>query len=359
MAYSTGSGTGADFLDAIISHAVADGWVEDGGVGTGFPIRKNGLFINMGTFTVSVTDLTALASTARTVTLGSMGIGLNAADALTNRNNTTNRIRLFEFSYGVNEWHIFSDPGGNYVHWSFRFANLFYPEVWSHGGFGFIDKEGMSHGGIGYGTSSDIPTYITSTSGNVRDYSSAQFGWPWGNRQFRLEWTSSLNIARRASTQYLIFAPQVTIPSTTYPQPGIVYFQGDRLALGMNPGVLVSPYTSLTSGLSGNSGAGMCWIGQGARNNPFLGSLTLAPAPFVILPSNADDSSLVGMYAGSYPGVRACNIENISSGGEVSFMGDTWKIFPLFRRTDPTRLTNTDREFTSGTFGIAHRKHDV
>lgn len=63
MAYSTGSGDYVALMAAVLAHAVADGWVEAGGIGTGWPISSgivNG--VDWDSVTDTETDFTGRKS---------------------------------------------------------------------------------------------------------------------------------------------------------------------------------------------------------------------------------------------------------------------------------------------------------
>lgn len=352
MSYSTGSGNAAAFVAALVAHAVAAGWTEVNGIATGFPLSKNGLFVSGQTTSGTVTDLSLNITTPnRPWSAFEFGIGQNASQAAANRT-----VRAYDLAFGVDEWHIFSDADGNYVNWCFRYGTDKYSEVFSHGGFGFIDKEGMTHGGIGYAASGDIPSYTTLSSSFARFYARCANGYPFnGSKQNYIDASSAGN-ARNCTTQYTIFAPGVCPTATTFPQPGETFTLGAKMTQGLGLGVNVESYIDKVIINDVTYGAHLSWIGSGSPNNPFLGTAALSPGPLILLPGTGNDDDFNGIYAGVFPNIRNCNIENIANGGEISYMGDTWKLFPVLRKTNRGRLGNPDKEHTTGPFGIAHKK---
>lgn len=362
MAYITGTGTSAQFYQAIIDQAVAEGWTEAGGIGTGFPITNGSVFVNMAEYGITLTDRTNNGALVRGVNRGSIGIGLTSSESQANSNTAGVRIFLDEFTYDINEWYIFTDSAGNHLHFAFKYSNLFYPEVWCHGGFGYINKEGMTHGDIFYASATCVPPFRTSDP-NVSDelgYRNGSRGWPYGSR-FSENDNAVIAIADHdeSKTQYILFPPSPFNAGGGFPNTGEVYNNGAFTCFGLGTGVQDrSIQPDLISADLEMTGFTSCVTVP--LNNPFSGSVSLMPAMFILNNSNLSPSELATkqsllVYLGSYPDIRACTLDGLSTGAEVSFMTDTWKVFPFIRRT--TRdLMNIVGTTSSGQQGIAYRK---
>lgn len=67
-----------------------------------------------------------------------------------------------------------------------------------------------------------------------------------------------------------------------------------------------------------------------AMNKPVTGGVPLLSIPF-FLGDNTSDSNLI--FLGDFPGVRLCRINNLAIGEEITYGSETWKVFPIKRKT--------------------------
>lgn len=152
MSIATGSGDYIALMDAVLSFAVSDGWVEDGGIGTGWPISKGRVRgVDFTTVTQSENDTTVGgAGGSLTSRYLRLAIGSTPADATSKVN--SNFSVFPNMHYTFSSWWLFSDPasGADYVHVVVKFSNGANPDVFGHFSFGEVQRFGMTHGGVAY-----------------------------------------------------------------------------------------------------------------------------------------------------------------------------------------------------------------
>jgi len=87
--------------------------------------------------------------------------------------------------------------------------------------------------------------------------------------------------------------------------------------------------------------------------NVVTGQVALGPIPFIML--NGTSATSRNMWLGTYPNVRFCGMDAVTPGDEIIFGGETWKLFPMLRKTEWTEL-NIRFRITSGMAGYAYKK---
>lgn len=354
MAYSTGSGAYTDMMAAVLAHALADGWTEAGGVSTGWPIispsgRIRG--INWTTYTASEPDFTlggdGLAKTQRFMRLG---IGATPAGATANA--ATGPV-CPNFAYTITQWWIFSDISyGEFIHVVFNFSNGVNSDCYSHFSFGEVDKGGMTYGSVGYVTTTDQRGYAQSTSGGVSSTDN-QVGGNW-NTINRTGMPFAGNYGEDddgwASLTHMIHSTDAPAPN------GSGGWQAWDTAINGGNGVWARPMRSndfAYPSLDSDRDAGFINAAWWPAVQAATGVVPLIPIPFILM--NGTGAAARNRWIGVFPNVRLCTMQNVSPEDEITYGGDTWKVFPMLRAT-PWNQLNVQYRVTTGYAGFAYKK---
>ena len=359
MAYSTGSGLYTDLMAAVLSHAIADGWTEAGGVGTGWPIvspsgRIRGVDWDSTTSTES--DFTlggdGLPKTQRD---GYLSVGSTPAEATSNAAtlSTGSGVRLRNFAYTIANWWIFSDiSAGEYIHVVYNFSNGAASDVYSHFSFGEVDKGGLTYGSIAYATSPDKRGYAESTTGGTSSPKSNK-GSDWNtlNRSGNM-WAGDWGEVDEgwSSVAYMVNGTTAPVPNGVggWPAWDSIIAQGERLWSGTARGS-DTVFPSLDARRDGHFASSAWWLGLNAQT----GVLPLMPIPFILI--NGMGTSARNRWMGVYPDARFCTMNGVNPEDEITFGSDTWKVFPVLRKTNWGEL-NIRYRVTSGFAGYAYKK---
>jgi hypothetical protein len=350
MSYSTGSGDYTALMSAVLAHAVADGWVEAGGVGTGWPISKGNVRgVDYSTFTVIEDDQTAGGiGGSKTQRYMRLGIGASPASATTDAVSTTTICP--NMAYTFSEWHIFSDPSVNdHIHVVYKFSNGPNVDCYGHFSFGEINKGGLTYGSI---------AYVTAWGG--RGYAVSGANWAgasdWNSiNRCKNAWSGNVGEGDdgTALMTFNINAANSPIPSgvSGWPVVDTNYYDGDslwgksfRISADINGDVDVSGWDSQPS---------LNWYASAAVPPAQTGAITMMSIPFIL--TNSTTSSGVLRWAGTFPNVRKTSMNGVSPGDEITFGAEIWKVFPLLRNTPNSEL-NLAYKVTSGRAAIAFKK---
>lgn len=357
MAYSTGSGDHTALWAAILAHALGDGWTEAGGLGTGFPISSSAGTTHF--------DYTTFTSVQANVTIGAgggsethryyrLGLGSSAANATTNAGTTATVVPNMHWTFS--EWHIFSEPAvSDYIHVVVGFSNGPNADCWQIFSFGELDKQGLTYGGISYATAINARAFASNTnSGNSS-------GEEWHMGPYT-EWGFTGHVgeaAGRASRANISFMTQ----STTAPHPNsaggwpawdTVIENGDSLWAkcdGYNTVDSTASYfdwddiTSYWLPINGDT-----WKFTAPTETA---QITLMPMFFLMINSTGTAGAL--RYMGAFPNIRKCSVKDVNPGDEITYSGDTWKIFPYLRKTNPDQI-QVSSVVSSGYAGYAFKK---
>ena len=354
MAYSTGSGDYVALMAAVLAHAIADGWTEAGGVGTGWPIispsgRIRG--IDWSSYTAVEADFTLGGDGAsRTQRFLRLGIGSTPAEATTN---TATGPICPNMAYTFTAWHIFSEPALNeHIHVVVQFSNGANADVYGHFSFGEVDKGGLTYHSVGYVTTADRRGYALDTGGGASSPDSTSGGnWNTLNRAGNM-WAGNWGEQDDgwASLSYMIHSTNAPTPN------GVGGWQAWDTQINSGTGLWAmitrqndTAYPSLDSDRDGHFGSMAWWPPVNAQT----GYVNLAPIPCAAINGTAASSRL--RWLGVFPNVRFGGMDGINPGNEITFGSDTWKCFPLNRATPWTEL-NVTRRVTSGYAGYAYKK---
>jgi len=349
MAFTTGSGTFTDLQNAIIAHALADGWTEANGLGTGFPLTIGNTFVDLQTYTETETDFT-IGSTRGTFTAtnGALGLGIDSASAAADAAlGSDASARIPNATFAITNYFIFSDPasGSNYIHVCFEFTNGPDPRVFQHFSFGEVNKQGLTHGGISYVSSMYRRGYAASqgsgsSSGNWNSLNRSS--WPFAGAVGEADDGSS-------DTSYIIHSPTPVDSAAGYPAMNTLIKRGAQMWDSTRMG---GDFENTMSASSVGYKPG--WSGMHiTQNPPFTGAISLQILPCILVNSTGSSGSIT--WCGVFPDVRQGNMTNYSAGDEVSFGSDTWQIFPWTKQTANT-LLNDQNIVTSGQACLAYRK---
>lgn len=356
MAYSTGSGDYVALMAAVLNHAVADGWTEAGGVGTGWPIispsgRVRG--VDWSSYTAFESDLTiGGAGVSKTQRYIQFGLGTSAANATTNAALSTAPI-FSNMAYTFTNWFIFSDTSLNeHIHIVVEFSNGVTGSVFSHFSFGEIDKGGLTYNSVAYATGTGKRGYAAGTDGG-NGFQEPATGSDWNtlNRSTNMfAGNYGENDDGSSNVAFITHA-------TTSPHPnGSGGWQATDSFITQGTGVWAkigrqndTPLPSLDI----DKDAGFHNLPWYRGLNAQTGFVPLGPIPFVIINGTSNASRC--RWLGVYPNVRFCNVEGITPGAEYTFGSETWKVFPVLRATD-WGLLNQRYQVTSGYAGYAYKK---
>ncbi len=351
MSYSTGSGSYTDLMAAVLAHALGDGWVEAGGLGTGWPIQNGTTFVDWDSYTFSAPDVTVGGDgTAKTQRMLRIGLGETAAEATANR--TADHCP--NFAYTFSEWHIFSEPTlCNYISVVGVFSNGADPICCAHFSFGELDQGGMTHGGVLFAGGQDGRAWAeNSATGNSAGR------WASLNRTVHA-FAGSVGEQDDCGSNLSIYPKTANHPFPA-PGPGVGW---PNVAVQTNTGnsVWTMSRPNFDYDYSGallpatNSQVNMAlnWQAAAFEPQPFVGSVSLAPLPIFITNGSSAGSRMI--YAGQIPNVRLCSMTGFVTGDEVTFGSETWKLFPMIVAKDNATLA-TGAIVTSGSAGYAYKK---
>lgn len=360
MAYSTGSGDYNALMAAVLAHAIADGWTSTGG---NWPISKGVVRgVDWSTRTLSVTDYLSGAGIGFTERIIDLAIGTSPANATANAVAGATSVMIRNMNFSITEWFIFSDPSeGDYIHVVTRFSNGYDADCYNHFSFGELNKGGMGHSGIAYATSSARRAYMgligTSGTNTVQSYD-----WNCGiNNNFILPFSGRIGYPSNydrwsTNTNTLVYIIDPTTPPVPaaggWVQPNIVgnpisvldTTAPDDATLPSYPGMLTD-----TTGyaFSMNFITGVC------QAQPYSGGVSMGAFPLILL--NSTGTSAQGMFVGVFPGVRLCTIDTYAPKDEISYGAETWKLFPLLKKTSWANMLQNGI-VSSGETGLAYRK---
>lgn len=354
MAYSTGSGAYTDLMAAVLAHAIADGWTEIGGGGSGWPIaspsgRVRG--VDWITTTAVQADYTlggdGLNKTQRFIRLG---IGTDGATATAN---AATGPQIPNMAYSITQWWIFSDISqGEFIHVVYNFSNGVNADCYGHFSFGEIDKGGLTYGSIAYATSSDRRGYAASLDGGV-SAPDASLGGDWNtiNRTGNM-WAGNYGEVDDGWSSFSFMTHSTTAPhlngSGGWPAWDTWHNSGNYFWAKNGRG-FDSQIPNLTADQDA-SYVNMAWFPPFNTQTGFVG---LGPIFMVMI--NGTTSTARNMFVGVAPNVRFCSVNGIAPGAELTIGSDTWVVFPVLRKTDWNEL-NVGRHITSGYTGYAYKK---
>jgi len=357
MAYSTGSGDYVALMAAVLVHALADGWTETGGLGTGWPIaspsgRVRG--VDWTSATASEADLTlggdGLTKTQRTIYIG---LGTSGANATTNATSANTSCHVKNMAYTFTSWHIFSDVTvSDHIHVVCNFSNGATGDCYVHFSFGEIDKGGMTYNSIAYATTPRKEAYaITTAGGSSSPDSTVGSNWNTLNRSYNM-WAGNYGENDDGNSAVSFMTHATTAPHLNgtggWPAWDTHINSGTNVwAKTARQGDTYLP--SLTADRDGSYAQGI-WY---APYNSVTGQVSLGPIPFVLL--NGTGTTARNIWMGVYPNVRFCSMDGVSPQDEIIFGGDTWKLFPMLRKTEWAEL-NIRTRVTSGLAGYAYKK---
>ncbi|MAD98785.1 MAG: hypothetical protein Unbinned200contig1000_23 [Prokaryotic dsDNA virus sp.] len=355
MAYSTGSGDYNALMAAVLAHAVADGWVEAGGVGTGWPISKGNVRgVDWSTFTVSDTDYTSGAGVPKTTRWLRISVGETTAAATTNASSDTTSANAPNMEYTFDAWHIFSDPSiGDHINVVVQFSNGIDAQVFGHFSFGEVNKYGMSHGGVAYASGHPVRGFSPNTSSGQNSNDANAGAYARINRIFSGRLGFSAN--RFETYNPIVFMTPSTnnpFPSlSVWPSPDTLYDYNRIIDVLKNSSSSIIPSSEDFSEIN----MGVSFQVMMAQSQLYSGGVSLMPIPMFVANGDTASSSLRFINVGSFPNVRSCSLENLLPGDEITYSGDTWKVFPLLCRKNKSTL-GVQYQVTSGLYGLAYKK---
>lgn len=353
MAYSTGSGTYLDMMAAVFAHAIADGWTEANGVGTGWPISKGNVgAVAWDTITAAVTNYTQDSTVPKTERHIRFGIGDTGAEATAN---ISNNVRAANAEYNIAAWHIFSDvTAGNYIHVAYTFNTEHYTNVYSHFSFGEIDRSTIGGTGfIAYITALYARGYAIGPlqHSNASTYSNWHYPASMGAM-----FSGTVGTLQTADSHHFTWKhgpTGIVVPEGAgWPAPGAYHQSGSGLWKNNHQGNLQQLIPNFAANQYRSDGT-LNYQFHFAKPHPYSGSISLASMP--IMPINGTGTGNRTIWSGVAPDVRLCSMEDYAPGDEVTFAGDTWIIFPWLRKTSISDL-GLARTVTSGTLGYAYKK---
>lgn len=353
MAYSTGSGTHTDLMNAVLTHAIADGWTTTGG---GWPISKGAVRgVAWSTYTQTSNDWVSGNAVAFTETIMRIAIGTSPANATANVAANTNSAVVRNVNYPILDWYIFSDPGvgkPDFIHVVMRQSNGTLADVYNHFSFGEVDKGGLTYGSIAYVAASSRRGYVAisnATGNSLTDFNC-------GLNIYAAGYLSGWQRTGDAlSTLKLISNPMNSI----FPALGGWPLNDTVLDRNALIETLNTSWGSFSAGQNfdqifrtGSMSSPMTAAAVYSQNAPYSGGVSMMPLP---LPFRSSQNPPNIIFAGAFPEVRVCNLTSFNPGDEVTLAGEVWKLFPLLRRT-PWADFGSRYIVSSGMSGYAFKK---
>lgn len=352
MAYETGSTTGAaDFIAKLRAFITANGWtVQDAGNdswGSGAFVASRGLcHVYFGPYSYSETFYYVTSTRVTATVYGlRMGLGTSAGSpASIQRPSGMPGGVAAEITFGLgttagqfSAYHFFADEAGNIAGTMEVVGDRYH-----HFSFGEIDRRGLTHSGGAYCSAQWNIEYNTQSGSGGGGNS------PW-DRPCLGGGAANLVVGVSAaaggwSQLRLIDA----LPS------GVGYPEGDRV---IGPSDILAIRSIYDRGETLNEFAftsSPAWalidFADASRPLPVGNAVPMAALPFFVVSSSGRIC-----YVGDLPSCRRLRIESMVPGDELTIASDTWKVFPQFRKTDPS-LINDPLALTSGWCGIAFKK---
>lgn len=352
MAYSTGSGDYLDLMDAVLTHAVADGWIEDGGVGTGWPISKGNVRgIDWVSTTEDVTDYTF--GNARALTKRIIRINLDTTPALATSNASLSESIIENCHWPISEWHIFSEPAvSDHINVAFRVSSGDYSDIWTHFSFGELDRRGLVNGHVAY-----------TAAQRAMGFSEANISWlnfyppndrSWMNlHEHRWMFQGAVGNRENEASGFQFLLDPTDLPvaiGAGWPAGDTVYRQGASV-WDFNGIKANTRDIDQGNGVQNSQSFNGQFLRFGAQ--PFSGNLSMAAMPIYAINGTGSENLLT--WIGQAPNIRMASVKDYNAGDEVTYGGDTWVVFPVLRKTNMAELgiTNT---VASGPAAYAYKK---
>lgn len=356
MAYATGSGDYIALMNAVLAFAVADGWIEAAGPGTGWPISKGNIGgVDWDTTTIARTDFTgstALSITERRIRLG---LGNTTSEATANIGDTAS---ITNMQYPISQWHIFSDPSiGDHVNVVVEVSTPNYSEVYSHFSFGEIDRNGLAGSAayaaanFAFGFAEDIVDFNDFYNENTYPGQAASWMHP---AEISWMWNGDVGSYRARPSQfnYIINPTDIFIPQTTgWPAAGVYNLAGVNVLAAS--AVQDDANTIIPSSAGFETSNPVNYAAFQHTPQPFSGGVTLAACPIIFTSGSSSAARII--WAGSAPNVRICSMEGYNPGDSVTFGSDEWLLFPALRKSPVSEL-GIARSVTSGPCGYAYKR---
>lgn len=332
MSYESGTYTDiADLLAKIRIFAVANGWTANETAASWTNLEKSGQFVNLRAVdAVYTTDVPGPFIAMRGAT------GYDSLEGYGTQPGTSREVVSNDLTSG-GAYHLFSD--GDYVHVAAE------PRVgvFSHVGFGAVDKVGTYTGGAYlFGLRwNHAHVAATTTNNRINDPFNNHHAVPFdcGNSLLSQNNDGHSHVlraevdAKTGSDGWFFFGNNST--ATAAQRRGLGVWRGSS-ALSFNApslGILQTPFELTPS----------------AYNQVGF----LFPVPAMVQRPDSFYSPV-----GWYPDVRLVNMTNIQPGQVLSIAGDDWMCFPLKRKTGQ-RGISTSSDLNSWVFGLAYKRVTV
>lgn len=352
MTYSVGSGTYVDMMAAVLSHAVTDGWTTTAG---NWPISKGRVRgVDWDSYTVNDNNYNSGSPIAHTTRWIRIAIGSSHANATANLG--SNAAHCPNMEYTIDQWFIFSDPssGADFIHCVFRFSNDVDAKCYGHFSFGEVNRHGMSHGGVAYASAHPCRAFAAGYSDNPIYPLDCNAGLHARVRRTftgRLGYNGSIYNTEN-NICYMSDAANSPFPSlSVWPDDDVLHNDArvlDTMALHHYD------YNVETSYLN-NTNAKFSTAPFDFTAQPYSGGISLGPLPLFIANTTSNSSSLKMIQVGSFPNVRTCSLISFLPEDEITYGGDTWKVFPLIVKKPKNTLGNST-VVSSGEYGLAYKK---
>jgi len=352
MAYRTGSGTYTDLMDDVLAHAVADGWVEAGGVGTGWPISKGNVRgVDWATQTEVVTDWTFGSSVSLTKRIIKINLDTSTANATSNVLSSQSIVE--NCHWPISEWHIFSEPAVcDHINVVFRVTSDDYSDIWNHFSFGELDRRGLASGHVAYTAAQRALGFSEANISWTNFYPSKDRSWM---NLFEHRWMFGGAVGNRrdecSGFQFLLDPTDLPVAvGAGWPSADTVFRQGASV-WHFNNIMTEARNIDGGAGFQDSNSVNSQFLRFDAQ--PFSGNLSLAAMPIYIANGSGSENLLV--WAGQAPNVRMCSVKDYNAGDEVTYGSDTWVVFPVLRKTEMSEL-GIQNTVASGPAGYAYKK---
>jgi len=339
-------------MDAVLAHALADGWNETGGAGTGWPISKGNIrAIDWDTYTENVSDWTF--NNQRSITKRNIRLNLDTTPALSTSELVNSQTIFSNLQWPISEWHIFSEPAlCDHVNVAFKVSTGDYAEIWTHFSFGELDRRGLPDSHVAY-TAAQLALGFSEKNLNWNSFNPDGDA-SWMNL-FHHRWMFGGAIGNRnveaSGFQFLMNTADMPVPvGAGWPTGDTVFRQGEKVWNYNNLSNQTRDFSD-SSGFQDNEAFNAQFLRFDAQ--PFSGNLSMAAMP--IYAANGGGSENLLVWVGQAPNIRFASVKDYNAGDEVVYGGDTWVVFPVLRKSEMNELgvTNT---VASGPAAYAYKK---
>ena len=342
MAYSVVTATDfADLCDELEIFAVAQGWTVAWNTGTQFGLHSGNCYAAFGADgqpnPVTVTDTYPDPSVNHQDfrVYGSLGRSFGASGQYWAQPGSPVTVQIDNDSIYMNdlmgpfsEVHFFGDE--SFI-WVMIRSDA---DRWTHFGFGVVDKLGMTHPDCAF----FCGTWFRWWDNTIFSGQPIK-----ANLHYAIGDTANKLWMKNGYSNHHIYVPDGTL-DPSYLTDNFIRYNG---MMNM-PSLAVKGRPSGGYDDFGNTRLLDHWTF--ATQKPVSGGLPLLTVPVMV--GDGVNAGTLTTFLGDLPGIRLCNINNIPIGEDITYGTETWRAFPVKRRTSDSY----DGKASTFDLGVAFKK---